>query len=131
MNSNLLFFLLNQRQKIRSMAACRVITDSTTTANISINGPGLIERLHKDDLDLIIPKSLVRVWPSTGFEINGQTGPIDLGTAGYWCFLKGPLQSGSYTIELEGEAPMFGWHSDSVDAERYKLLLTYHITVPG
>ena len=80
------FLPLKPTAEDRSMAACRVITDSTTTANISINGPGLIERLHKDDLHSIIPKSLVRVWPSTGFEINGQTGPIDLGTAGYWCF---------------------------------------------
>jgi hypothetical protein len=112
-------------------AACRVITDPTTTANILIKGPGFEERLHKNDLDLIIPNSLVRVWPSSGFEINGHTGPIDLGTAGYWFFLKGPLQSGRYIIKLEGEAPMFGSQSDSGNTERYKLSLTYHITVPG
>ena len=112
-------------------AAYSLITDPTTTANITIEGPDFTERLHKYDLDLIIPNTVVRIWPSPGFEINGMKGPIDLGTAGYWCFLKGPLQRGNYHITLDGDAPMFGHYIGEREKSRFRLFLTYDITVPS
>jgi hypothetical protein len=111
-------------------AAYSTITDPSTTANFTITGPDTTERYHKCDLDLITPNKLVRIWPSKGFEINGKSGFVDLGTAGYWCFLKGPLKVGEYQFVLDCDCPMFGHYSGEKLSNRFRLYLRYDISVP-
>ena len=130
MNFSLQFWRLNPTPAEKIEAAFRTITDPTTTANVTIEGTHSIERLHKYDLDLIAPNKLIKIWPTDGFEINGVRGPIELGTAGYWCFLKGPLPGGSYRITLDGDAPIFGSTMGERTKSRYRLFVIYDIFVP-